>query len=62
MAQAKVMVKQYASIDVYKDALDMVLLEKDPDVLVHSVRDGRTTFLRVSVRFKQDLYSRRKIG
>jgi len=34
MAQAKVMVKQNASIDVGKDALDMVLLEKDPDVLV----------------------------
>jgi len=33
-----------SAVDVAKDAADIVLLEKDLSVLVHGVREGRTTF------------------
>jgi P-type Mg2+ transporter len=33
-----------SAVDVAKDAADIVLLEKDLDVLVQGVREGRTTF------------------
>jgi Mg2+-importing ATPase len=33
-----------SAVDVAKEAADIVLLEKDLDVLVEGVRDGRTTF------------------
>ena len=33
-----------SAVDVAKEAADIVLLEKDLDVLVQGVREGRTTF------------------
>jgi P-type Mg2+ transporter len=33
-----------SAVDVAKEAADIVLLEKDLEVLVHGVREGRTTF------------------
>jgi len=37
-----------SAVDVAKEAADIVLLEKDLDVLVEGVRDGRTTFANTS--------------